>query len=77
MDDSNSSSPFVSNQPANISIVPRTDSSISAPTSPLPPPSSTPSNFNRTSLTNTIQTRNSIPGKHCWVCFATDEDDFS
>ncbi|CAF5170477.1 unnamed protein product, partial [Rotaria magnacalcarata] len=34
MDDSNSSSPFVSNQPANISIVPRTDSSISAPTSP-------------------------------------------
>ncbi|CAF5211706.1 unnamed protein product, partial [Rotaria magnacalcarata] len=40
-------------------------------------PSSTPSNFNRTSLTNTIQTRNSIPGKHCWVCFATDEDDFS
>ncbi|CAF1360427.1 unnamed protein product [Rotaria magnacalcarata] len=77
MDDSNSSSPFVSNQPANISIVPRTDSSISAPTSPPPLPSSTPSNFNRTSLTNTIQTRNSIPGKHCWVCFATDEDDFS
>ncbi|CAF3177982.1 unnamed protein product [Rotaria socialis] len=76
MDDSNSSLPFVSNQSANISIVPRTDSSISSPTS-SPPPPPTPSNFDRTSLTNTNQTRNSIPGKHCWVCFATDEDDFS
>ncbi|CAF0722576.1 unnamed protein product [Rotaria sp. Silwood1] len=73
MDNFNSSS-FLSNQSSNIPVVPRTNNSISTPT-PLPPPP--PLNGNRTSLTNTIQSRGSLPGKHCWVCFATDEDDFS
>lgn len=45
----------------------------------LPP---SPPNGNRTPginpLTNTsTNTRTSLPGKHCWVCFATDEDDYS
>lgn len=73
MDDFNASSPFIPNQSANIPIAARANNSI-FPQSPPPPP---PSNVNRNSLTNTIQPRNSIPGKHCWVCFATDEDDFS
>ncbi|CAF0750070.1 unnamed protein product [Rotaria sordida] len=73
MDNFNSSS-FLTNQSTNIPIVSRTNSSQT----PLPtPPPPSPLNGNRTSLTNTIQSRNSIPGKHCWVCFATDEDDFS
>ncbi|CAF3901638.1 unnamed protein product [Rotaria sp. Silwood2] len=75
MDNFNSSS-FLSNQSTNIPIVPRTNSSISSQT-PLSPPPPPPSNGNRTSLTNTIHSRSSVPGKHCWVCFATDEDDFS
>ncbi|CAF0884830.1 unnamed protein product [Rotaria sordida] len=73
MDNFNSSS-FLTNQSTNIPIVSRTNSSQTPLPTPPPPP---PLNGNRTSLTNTIQSRNSIPGKHCWVCFATDEDDFS
>ena len=65
---------YLSNQSTNIPLTSISDRSI-PPQSPPPPPSS--SNGNRTSLTNNIPPRNSLPGKHCWVCFATDEDDFS
>jgi len=71
MDNNNSSLPHISNQSMNIPIIPSINHSI-------PPQTSPPlSNGTRTSLTNNIQTRPSLPGKHCWVCFATDEDDFS
>lgn len=36
-----------------------------------------PSNGNRTPGTNPLLTRANAPTKHCWVCFATDEDDYS
>lgn len=70
----NFNSPYISNLPTNIPIVSTSSHSISPPTPPSPPPES---NGNQTSLTNNIQPRSSLPGKHCWVCFATDEDDFS
>ncbi len=75
MDDLNSPS-YLSNQPTNVPILPTTAYSIPPQISPppIPPPSS---NGNRTSLTNNTQLRGSLPGKHCWVCFATDEDDYS
>jgi E3 ubiquitin-protein ligase MARCH5 len=71
MDNYNSSLPYISNQSTSIPIVPATNHSIPPQ---IPPPSS---NGNRTSLTNNIPLRTNSPGKHCWVCFATDEDDFS
>jgi hypothetical protein len=70
--DNYTSPTYPSNQSPNIPLVPTSNRSI-PPQSP--PPSS---NGNRTSLTNTtIPPRINLPGKHCWVCFATDEDDFS
>lgn len=68
-----SSLPYLSNQPMNIPIVPTTNHPF-VPQNPQPPP---PSNGHRNSLSNNIQARNTLPGKHCWVCFATDEDDYS
>jgi hypothetical protein len=67
---------YISNQSTNVPVVPPTIYSVPPQTSPpSPPPPS--SNGNRTSLTNNTQLRGSLPGKHCWVCFATDEDDYS
>ncbi len=74
MDNYNPSFPYISNQSTNNPLIPSTNHSI-PPQTPPPPPSSL--NGNRTSLTNNIPPRTSLPGKHCWVCFATDEDDFS
>jgi len=71
MDNYNLPSTYTSNQSMNNSIVPSTNRSIPSQIS------SSSSNENRTSLTNNIPPRSSLPGKHCWVCFATDEDDFS
>ena len=42
----------------------------------VPPLPSSP-NGNHTSLIDNFPSRSSTPPKHCWVCFATDEDDFS
>jgi E3 ubiquitin-protein ligase MARCH5 len=72
MDNYTLSSPYLSDQSMNNPIVPSTNRSIPPQT---PPPA--PSNGTRISLTNNIPLRTSLPGKHCWVCFATDEDDFS
>ncbi|CAF0804428.1 unnamed protein product [Adineta ricciae] len=66
-----SSLPDLSNQPMSIPVVPTTNHSTVPQT---PPP---PSNGHRNSLSNNTQARNALPGKHCWVCFATDEDDYS
>jgi len=74
MDNNDSSLPYISNQSTNIPILPSINHLIPPQTSPPP---SLLSNGSRTSLINNIQTRPSLPGKHCWVCFATDEDDFS
>lgn len=49
---------------------------ISSPPPP-PPPLPSPTNGNRTSTANPLAARATPPGKHCWVCFATDEDDYS
>ncbi|UJR26112.1 hypothetical protein I4U23_007458 [Adineta vaga] len=65
---------YLSNQSMNIPIVPSTNHSIPPQTPPPPPP---PSNGNRNSLSANIPPRNVLSAKHCWVCFATDEDDFS
>lgn len=70
MDDFNSPL-FASNQSMDIPTVPRMNNSISSQTR-LPP-----SNGNRSSFTNTLQSRSSTPGKHCWICFASEEDDLS
>ena len=75
MDNYTPSSPYLTNQSTNDLLLPSTNRSVLPPTTPPPPPPA--SNGSRTSLTNNIPSRTSLPGKHCWVCFATDEDDFS
>jgi len=77
MDNHDPSSPFISNQSMNIPILPSINHAILPQTLSPSSSSSSSTNGNRTSLTNNIQSRASLPGKHCWVCFATDEDDFS
>ena len=57
------------------SILSATNRSLPSQIPPPPPPP--PLNGNRTTLNNNLPSRGSLPGKHCWVCFATDEDDFS
>lgn len=44
---------------------------------PLPSPLPPSPNGNRTPGLNPLSTRLNVPAKHCWVCFATDEDDYS
>ena len=74
MDNNTLSSHFISDQSTNNPIVPPANHSIPLQ---IPPPAPPPSNGSRTALTNNTPSRTSLPGKHCWVCFATDEDDFS
>lgn len=65
--------PYLTDQPMNIPL----PSMANHPLSPSNPPSVPPSNGHRAAPAVNVPARNTMPGKHCWVCFATDEDDYS
>ena len=70
------SAAYLANSATMSSIFSPTNRSLPSQIPPTPPPPP-PSNGNRTTLNNNLPSRSSVPGKHCWVCFATDEDDYS
>lgn len=73
MENYNSSAPHLMNTTTTTNNPISTSNNLSFP-SQIPP---VPPNGNRTTLNNNLPARGSLPSKHCWVCFATDEDDYS
>lgn len=77
MDNFNLTPPYLTNAATTNPILSSANRSLSSqiPSSASP---SVPPNGNRTTLNNNLPSRGgSLPSKHCWVCFATDEDDYS